>query len=275
MSEGEERFMPAQNELTTPGAVRRECRTGTLTTQTSGLAPGFAQANLVILPRDDAADFRQFCQLNPKPCPLLEVTEPGCHSLKRLAAAADLRTDLPMYRVWRDGELVEEPTSIAEFWRDDLVSFLIGCSFTFEAALIEKGIAVRHVELGRNVPMFQTNVACQSAGKFHGPLVVSMRPLRPAQAIKAVQITSQFPDVHGAPIHIGLPHDIGIADLQSPDFGDAVPVEADELPVFWACGVTPQAALMAAKPKFAITHSPGCMFVSDLKDEALRRAEAF
>lgn len=265
--------MPLRNELSTPGEVRRECRAGAWTTQTSGLAPGFAQANLVILPRDDAEDFLQFCQLNPKPCPLLEVTEPGGFSLKSLAADADLRTDLPMYRVWRDGELVEEPTSIAEFWRDDLVSFLIGCSFTFEAALIEKGIPVRHVELGRNVPMFQTSLACQSAGKFHGPLVVSMRPLRPAQAIEAVQITAQFPDVHGAPIHIGLPQEIGIVDLQNPDFGEAVPVEADELPVFWACGVTPQAALMAAKPGFAITHSPGCMFVSDLKDESLRRVE--
>jgi uncharacterized protein YcsI (UPF0317 family) len=265
--------MPDRKYLSTPEEVRRECRSGAWTTQTSGLAPGFAQANLVILPREDADDFRRFCERNPKPCPLLEVTEPGCHSLARLAADADLRTDLPMYRVWRGGELIDEITDITRLWSDDLVSFLIGCSFTFEAALIADGMPIRHVELGRNVPMFQTNIACQSAGRFHGPLVVSMRPLKPAQAIRAIQITSQFPDVHGAPIHIGLPGEIGIENLQSPDFGEAVPVEADELPVFWACGVTPQAALMAAKPKFAITHSPGCMFVSDLTDDSLRRFE--
>ncbi|MDA0282572.1 MAG: putative hydro-lyase [Planctomycetota bacterium] len=267
--------MPARDKLTTPRDVRNACRSGELKEHTSGLAQGFAQANLVILPLDDAVDFRQFCELNPKPCPLLEVTEPGCHSLNRLATDADLRTDLPMYRVWRDGELVEEVTDITTLWRDDLVSFLIGCSFTFEAALAEHGVTVRHVELGRNVPMFRTSLECKAVGKFHGPLVVSMRPLRPAQAILAIQITSQFPDVHGVPIHIGLPREIGIDDLQRPDFGEAVPIEADELPVFWACGVTPQAALMAAKPKFAITHSPGCMFVSDLKDDSLRRVEPF
>ncbi|MGZ0170017.1 MAG: putative hydro-lyase [Planctomycetales bacterium] len=263
--------MPVKNLPATPDEVRMQCRSSVWITQTSGLAPGFAQANLVILPREDADEFLQFCELNPKPCPLLEVTEPGCHSLTRLAEGTDLRTDLPMYRVWRDGELADEMQDISALWRDDLVSFLIGCSFTFEAALIENQIPVRHIELGRNVPMFQTNIPCEPAGKFHGPIVVSMRPMKPADAIRAVQITSQFPDVHGAPIHIGLPAEIGITDLQSPDFGDAVPVAADELPVFWACGVTPQAALMAAKPKFAITHSPGCMFVSDLKDETLRR----
>jgi uncharacterized protein YcsI (UPF0317 family) len=259
------------NVPSSPEEVRMQCRSGDWQTQTSGLAPGYAQANLVILPREDADEFRQFCELNPKPCPLLEMTEPGCHSLARLAESADLRTDLPMYRVWRDGVLADEVQNIAHLWQDDLVSFLIGCSFTFEAALIENQIPVRHIELGRNVPMFQTNIPCEPAGNFHGPIVVSMRPLKPAEAIRAVQITSQFPDVHGAPIHIGLPEEIGITDLQRPDFGDAVPVASDELPVFWACGVTPQAALMAAKPKFAITHSPGCMFVSDVKDETLRR----
>lgn len=264
--------MPARSDLSTPEQVRQQCRAGAWTMQTSGLAPGFAQANLVILPRHDADEFRRFCELNPKPCPLLEVTKPGCYSLNRLATDADLRTDLPMYRVWRGGELVEEKANVSAFWQDELISFLIGCSFTFEAALIDNGIPIRHVELGCNVPMFQTSIPCKSAGKFHGPLVVSMRPLKPAQAIQAIQITSQFPDVHGAPIHIGLPEDIGITDLQRPDFGDAVPVASDELPVFWACGVTPQAALMAAKPKFAITHSPGCMFVSDVKDESLRQA---
>jgi len=263
--------MPAQDALSIPDQIRKRCRAGTWTTQTSGQAQSFAQANLVILPRDDAEEFRQFCELNPKPCPLLEVTGPGNYSLSRLAANADLRTDLPMYRVWRNGNLTNEVPSIVDIWRDDLVSFLIGCSFTFEAALIENGIPVRHVELGRNVPMFRTNILCKSSGKFHGPMVVSMRPMKPAAAIRAVQITSQFPDVHGAPVHIGLPEEIGITDLQNPDFGDAVPVSSGELPVFWACGVTPQAALMAAKPAFAITHSPGCMFVTDLKDDSLRR----
>ena len=262
--------MPSRRDFSTPDAVRRACRSGEWTTQTSGLAPGFAQANLVILPRDDAGEFRRFCELNPKPCPLLEVTEPGRFSPQSLAPDADLRTDLPMYRVWRSGQLVEEVTDITELWQDDFVSFLIGCSFTFEAALIAENIPVRHIELGCNVPMFRTNIDCKSSGRFRGPLVVSMRPLKPTDISKAEQITSQFPDVHGAPIHVGHPEEIGIVDLQRPDFGDAVPVAPDEEPVFWACGVTPQAALMAAKPKFAITHSPGCMFVSDLKDESLR-----
>ncbi len=253
----------------TPAEVRRACRTGEWTGQTSGLAPGFAQANLVILPEADAGEFQEFCQRNPKPCPLLEVTSPGDSVPRRLAPDADLRTDLPGYRVWKNGELVDEPGDITALWRDDLVAFLIGCSFTFEAALLDAGLPVRHVELGCNVPMFRTNVDCQSAGKFHGPLVVSMRPLRPADAIRAVQITSRFPSVHGAPVHLGFPEQIGIADLARPDFGDAVPVKPDELPVFWACGVTPQTVLMTARPSFAITHSPGCMFVSDLADHEL------
>lgn len=265
--------MSSRNELMKPADVRRRCRSGEWTTQTSGLAPGFAQANLVILPRDEAREFHEFCRLNPKPCPLLEVTEPGDYSAGRLADAADLRTDLPRYRIWSNGEPVNEVTDVTQYWRSDLVSFLIGCSFTFEAALLEDGIPIRHVELGRNVPMFKTNVECQPAGKFRGPLVVSMRPLKPPQAIRAIQITSQFPDVHGAPIHLGLPEEIGIENLQRPDFGDAVPINPDELPVFWACGVTPQAALAAARPAFAITHSPGCMFVSDLTDASLRKTD--
>lgn len=266
--------MPVRDDLLKPGDVRQRCRSGQWTEQTSGLAPGFAQANLVVLPSEVAEEFREFCALNPKPCPLLEVTEPGRHSVNRLATDADLRTDLPMYRIWRKGELVTETTDISDYWRDDLVSFLIGCSFTFEAALVANGIPIRHLELGQNVPMFQTGIPCQSAGRFHGPLVVSMRPLKPADAIRAIQITSQFPDVHGAPVHIGHPDAIGIKDLQKPDFGDAVPVQPDELPVFWACGVTPQAALASAKPEFAITHSPGCMFVSDVTDDSLRRTES-
>lgn len=256
-------------QLRTADEVRLAARRGELTGQTSGLAPGFAQANLVILPREFASDFLLFCQRNPKPCPLLDVTSPGVPTPPRAAPSADLRTDLPRYRVWKEGRLAAEPTDIRDLWQDDFVSFVIGCSFTFEEALLRAGVPVRHIALGHNVPMYRTNIPCAPAGIFHGPLVVSMRPLKPAQAIRAVQITSRYPAVHGAPVHVGLPGQIGIADLARPDFGESVPVEADELPVFWACGVTPQAALMAARPPLAITHSPGCMFVTDLRDEEL------
>jgi uncharacterized protein YcsI (UPF0317 family) len=255
--------------LQTAEQTRLACRSGQFTEQTSGLASGFAQANLVILPRDLAADFLLFCQRNPKPCPLFDVTEAGSPRPQSAAPDADLRTDLPRYRVWRDGRLVDEPTDIRSLWRDDFVSFVIGCSFTFEGALLRASVPVRHIELGLNVPMYRTNIACQPAGVFHGPLVVSMRPLKPADAIRAVQITARYPAVHGAPVHIGLPEQIGISDLARPDFGDAVPVASNELPVFWACGVTPQAVAMAARPSLMITHSPGCMFVTDLRDEEL------
>ena len=258
-----------RESLHTPADVRRACRTNEFREQTSGLAPGYAQANLVILPSADADEFLGFCRSNPKPCPLLEVTEPGNSSLKSLASDVDLRTDLPSYRVWQDGELINETPDVRDYWRDDLVSFLIGCSFTFDGALLKAGLPVRHVELNRNVPMFRTSIRCVSSGQFAGPLVVSMRPMKPADAIRAIQITSEFPQVHGTPVHLGLPEQIGIRDLQAPDFGDSVPVHDDELPVFWACGVTPQAAIMEAKPKFVITHSPGCMFVSDLSDQDL------
>jgi uncharacterized protein YcsI (UPF0317 family) len=231
------------------------------------LAAGFAQANLVILPQDWAFDFLLFCQRNPRPCPLIAVTEPGCWKTDAVALEADLRTDLPRYRIWRDGRLVDEPTSITHVWRDDLVSFLIGCSFTFDAALVKAGLPVRHLELGCNVPMFRTNIPCTPAGRFSGPMVVSMRPFRPADAMRAVQISSRFTESHGAPVHLGFPDQIGIADLAKPDYGDAVPVHADELPVFWACGVTPQAVLLEAKPPFAVTHAPGCMFLTDVSAE--------
>ncbi len=255
--------------LLTGHATRQACRRGELADQTSGLAPGYAQANLVVLPRELAGDFLLFCQRNPKPCPLLDVTEPGSFVPRRAAPDADLRTDLPKYRVWREGRLVEELTDLTDLWQPDFVSFIIGCSFTFEAALLRSSVPVRHIELGVNVPMYRTNIACQSAGVFHGPLVVSMRPLKPADAVRAVQITSRYPAVHGAPVHLGLPEQIGIAEISRPDFGDSVPVAADELPVFWACGVTPQAVAMAVRPPLMITHSPGCMFVTDLRDEEL------
>jgi uncharacterized protein YcsI (UPF0317 family) len=254
------------------GAGERErlrIRTGSFTGPTSGLAPGNVQANLVILPGAYAHDFLRFAQANPKPCPVLAVSDPGSRGFPSLGAELDIATDLPRYRVWRDGELIEEPTDIRHVWRDDLVSFAIGCSFSFEEALVEDGIDVRHITLGTNVPMFRTNIPCVSAGIFQGPLVVSMRPMKPADAIRAVQITSRFPSVHGAPVHIGLPHLIGIADIGKPDYGDAVPVHDDELPVFWACGVTPQAVIAQAKPDFCITHAPGSMLITDLRNTKL------
>src|SRR5580692_1489209 len=248
---------------------RRRIRTGAFTGPTSGLAPGNVQANLVILPRNLAHDFLRFAQANPRPCPVLAVSEEGSPHFPSLGQDLDIRTDLPRYRVWRHGELVEEPHDIIHAWRGDLVGFALGCSFSFEEALLADGIEVRHISLNCNVPMYRTNIACVPAGVFSGPMVVSMRPMRPADAIRAVQITSRFPSVHGAPVHLGLPEQIGIADINKPDYGDAVPVGADEMPVFWACGVTPQAVLASAGLPLAITHSPGCMFVTDVRDESL------
>jgi uncharacterized protein YcsI (UPF0317 family) len=245
---------------------RLRIRAGTHSGPTAGLAAGHVQANLVILPADLAHDFLRFAQANPKPCPVLAVSEIGSPRFPCLGDDIDIRTDLPRYRVWRHGELVAEPADIVSDWRDDLVGFAIGCSFSFEAALVEDGLEVRHLALGRNVPMYRTNIACVPAGRFAGPLVVSMRPFRPAAAIRAIQITSRFPSVHGAPVHIGLPEAIGIPDLATPDYGDAVPVHAGELPVFWACGVTPQAAIAAARPEFCITHAPGCMLITDRRN---------
>jgi len=249
--------------------VRSACRTGELTGPTPGLALGYVQANLVVLPRDWAFDFLLFCQRNPKPCPLLDVTEPGDPEPRGVSPGADLRTDLPAYRVWKGGELVEEVHDISRHWRDDLVSFLIGCSFTFESGLLVAGVPVRHIEQGVNVPMYRTNVPCRAAGRFSGPLVVSMRPLRPAQAVKATQVCSRFPRAHGAPVHFGDPAAIGVRDVARPDYGDPVEFRPGEVPVFWACGVTPQAALTQARPPLAITHKPGHMFVTDLRDSDL------
>jgi len=247
-------------------AARLACRMGQVPGTTAGLAPGFVQGNLVILPREDAADFMRFAQANPKPCPIIGVSDVGSPHIPALGADLDIRTDIPGYRVWRDGECIAETGDVAEFWRDDLVSFVIGCSYSFEEALVEDGIEIRHITENKKVPMFRTSIATTPAGRFHGPLVVSMRPLKPADAIRAVQITSRYPAVHGAPVHLGLPSQIGIRDINAPDYGDAVTVRDDELPVFWACGVTPQAALAASKPPFAITHAPGSMLVTDLKN---------
>ena len=249
--------------------ARLAARGGELNGQTAGVAPGYVQGNLAILPDRLAGDFLRFCQLNPKPCPLLAASATGDHRLPTLAEDLDIRTDLPRYRVFRNGELIDEPTDIRAHWRDDLVAFVLGCSFSFEEALLEEGLPIRHIERDVRVPMFRTNIACSPAGPFAGPMVVTMRPFKPADAIRAVQITSRFPSVHGAPVHIGLPESIGIADLAKPDYGDPVPVEADEIPVFWACGVTPQSVIQAAKVPFAITHAPGLMLVTDLRNKAL------
>lgn len=233
---------------------------------TSGLAPGYVQANLAILPRDLAFEFLLFCQRNPKPCPLIEVLEPGQVEPKLSAPGADIRFDVPKYRVYRDGHLTEEVTAIDHLWRDDLVSFLLGCSFTFENALVENGIDLPYFGTDKNVSMFRTNIDTVPAGPFHGPMVVSMRWIPRDKVVRAVQATSRFPSVHGAPVHIGDPAAIGVADPQRPDWGDAWPGGADDEAVFWACGVTPQAVAMASKPALMITHSPGHMFVTDLKD---------
>lgn len=248
--------------------ARLSCRAGDAA-QTAGVAPGFVQGNLAILPEKDASAFHRFCQLNPKPCPIIGISEVGDPRMPALGADLDIRTDLPRYRVWRDGVAVEEPTDIKAHWRDDLVAFVIGCSFSFEEALIADDIPIRHIECGVRVPMYRTNIACRPAGPFAGPMVVSMRPLRPADAIRAVQITSRFPSVHGAPVHLGLPQSIGIRDIARPDYGDPVPIHDDEIPVFWACGVTPQAVIAAARVPFAITHAPGLMLVTDLRNKSL------
>ena len=253
-----------------PAAARTAFRAGTAG-PTSGWAPGFTQVNLIAVPQDWAYDVLLFAQRNPRPCPVLDVTDPGSPHTT-LAPHADLRTDLPRYRVWRDGWLTEEPTEITHVWRDDLVSFLIGCSFTFESALLRAGVPVRHINAGTNVPMYVTNRQCRPTARLRGPLVVSMRPVPARQVSTAVQVTAAIPAVHGAPVHIGAPEALGITDLARPDFGDPVASRPGDVPVFWACGVTPQAAVMASAPPFAISHAPGHMLVTDVSDTAYRLA---
>lgn len=255
--------------MTEPREVRQQIREGKWRQPTAGLAAGFVQANLVILPRDLAFDFLLFAQRNPKPCPVIEVTDVGSAEPTLSAPGADLRTDVPRYCVYRDGALASEVTDLRSVWRDDFVSFLLGCSFTFESALLQAGVPVRHIEEGRNVPMFITSIPCAPAGVFRGPLVVTMRPIPAPLVARAVQISGRYPGVHGAPVHLGDPATIGIRDLQAPDFGDAVTIRLGEVPVFWACGVTPQAVAMQAKPPLMLTHAPGHMFITDLRNEAL------
>jgi uncharacterized protein YcsI (UPF0317 family) len=252
-----------------PSELRAACRSGDFSGNTSGLAAGYVQCNVVILPAEWASDFLRFCQANPRPCPLIaSAASPGDPSLPPLGDI-DIRTDVPSYRVFRDGRLESECTDIADLWRDDLVTFALGCSFSFEEALIADGLDVRNVTEGVNVPMYRTNIPCTPAGPFAGNMVVSMRPFRAADAIRAIQICTRFPSVHGAPVHLGDPGQIGISDLDQPDYGDAVTLHNGELPLFWACGVTPQVALEAAQPPLAITHSPGCMLVTDLRNSQL------
>jgi len=254
----------------TPEEARAVFRAGAVS-PTSGWAPGYTQANLIAVPRDWAYDVLLFTQRNPRPCPVLDVTDPGVTATP-LAPDADLRTDLPSYRVWEYGELVCEIPDATRVWRSNLVTFLIGCSFTFEHGLIEAGIPLRHVEQGRNVSMYITDRECRPAGRMRGPLVVSMRPVPADQVEAATMITAMMPDVHGAPVHVGDPGALGIKDLATPDFGDAVDAEPGDVPVYWACGVTPQAALMASCPPFAVTHAPGHMFITDVPDDTYRIA---
>ena len=254
--------------MAAPAEHRAQYRAG-LAVPTSGAAPGHTQANLVVLPQDWAWDMLLFAQRNPQPVPVLEVTDPGSPETA-LAPGADLRTDLPRYRVWRDGELVDEPTDVLDVWREDLVAFLIGCSFSFETALLDAGVPVRNIEQGRNVSMYRTSVPCRPAGRLSGPLVVSMRPVPAALVPAAVQVTARMPQVHGAPVHVGAPDALGIDDLAAPDYGDPVEARPGDVPVFWACGVTPQAAVLASRPPLAITHAPGHMFVTDVPDAVYR-----
>lgn len=256
-----------QNDI--PKEVRKQIRQGKLVRPTCGLAPGFTQANLVVLPKEYAFDFLLFCQRNPKPCPVLEVLEAGKYEPVLTTPEADIRVDIALYRVYQNGKLTAEVKDIKEYWSSDLVSFLLGCSFTFETALIRAGIEMRHIAEGKNVSMYITNVPTVPAGIFQGPLVVSMRPIPRDKVVKAVQITSRYPGVHGAPVNIGEPERIGIADLSRPDYGDPTAFKENEVPVFWGCGVTPQAVALKSKPSLMITHSPGHMFITDLLDENL------
>jgi uncharacterized protein YcsI (UPF0317 family) len=259
----------SHEEHARPDALRAAIRRGAWTGPTAGLAPGATQANLVVLPEADALDFLRFCVHNPQPCPVLEVTDPGSPEPVHTAPGADLRTDLPRYRVYRDGDLADETGDVLEHWRDDLVAFLLGCSFTFEWALLDAGIPLRHIDQGKNVAMWKTSVECRPAGRFHGPMVVSMRPIPQSMVSKAVTASARYPNAHGAPVQIGDPEVIGIKDVTKPDWGDFVGIQPGEVPVFWACGVTPQAVALASRPDFMITHSPGHMFITDLPNHAL------
>lgn len=252
-----------------PAALRAQARAGTWQEVTTGACAGYLQANMVILRAELAAEFAASCAANPRALPLVEQTEPGVPDRLRCAPGADLRTDLPRYHVHADGRLDAEVTSIEDWWRDDFVGFLLGCSFTAERMLLDAGVRLRHLELGQNVPMFGTSVDCEPAGRFRGRVVVSMRPIEAAAVERAVEVTARYPLAHGAPLHVGDPGEIGIDDLASPDWGDPMQLEGDEVPVFWACGVTPQSIIRTVQPEIAVTHAPGHMFVTDVPDDDL------
>lgn len=253
-----------------PYEVRKLIREGKINYQTSGMCAGYAQANLAVLPKELAYDFLLFTQRNPKPCPILEVGDVGDPFLKKIARDCNITTDIPKYRVYEKGILKGEYDDVSAFWCDDLVAFLIGCSFSFESELMENGVSIRHIEENRNVPMYLTNIECEPAGVFSGKMVVSMRPLPPDQIVTAINTTASMPRVHGTPVHIGNPEQIGIKDINKPDFGEAVTINKGETPVFWACGVTPQSIVMNTKPDFCITHAPGHMLITDIKNSSLK-----
>lgn len=247
-----------------PDTARARFRDGLVAT-TSGWCDGWAQANLITVPAAQAWDVLLFAQRNPRSCPVLDVFEAGAVSGPLLDG--DIRTDLPGYRVYRDGVLTEQPTDVLDHWREDLVSFLIGCSFTFERALLAAGVPVRHLAQGRNVPMYRTTQRCRPAGRLSGPMVVSMRPMPAELVATAVAVTARYPAVHGAPVHVGDPSALGITDLGRPDYGDPVPMADGEVPLFWACGVTPQAAVTESRLPLVIAHEPGHMLVTDARDD--------
>ncbi len=258
-------------KLQTGVEVRRLVRAGEFTGQTAGQAPDHLQGNVVILPRTYASDFLQYCLNNPKPCPLIGLSKPGDPAVPALGPDIDIRFDVPRYRVYRDGALADETTSVEALWREDLVTFVLGCSFTFEDALIRAGYGVRHIDAGQNVPMFRSGIETLAGGIFKGPLVVTMRPYPEDRIPDVFDICARYPQAHGTPVHWGDPAAIGIADLDAPDYGDPVEMRDNEIPVFWACGVTPQAAIEAARPSLTITHAPGHMLVTDIPaDQSLQ-----
>lgn len=257
------------DDLADPVAVRHAVRCGRLTGYTSRCAPGYVQANLAILPAAFAEEFLRFCQRNPQPCPLLAMSEPGSPRLPELAEDLDIRTDLPSYRVFKDGVATGDVSDIRNLWRDDFVVFALGCSYSFEQAMIEAGLKLNHWETGLEPAIYLTSIQCRPAGRFSGPMVVSMRSFKPADAIRAIQITSRFPRVHGAPVHIGLPEQIGIADVHKGWQGGPPDLREGEIPLFWACGVTPQSVIRSAKPPISITHTPSHMLVTDLRNASL------
>ena len=246
-----------------PRDLRRAIREGDFEHYTVGQVPGYVHTNICILPLDYAYEFQTFCQRNPRPCPLLAMSAPGDPALPELGEDIDIRTDVPQYRIFRDGEFVEDVSDIRQLWRDDMVTFAMGCSLSFEEALIEGGLPLRHFDSRENVPIYLTDIDCKPAGRFEGKLVVSMRPFSPADAIRAIQITTRFPGVHGAPVHIGRPDLIGIDDINQSWQCGTPDIREDEIPLFWACGVTPQSVVEQAKPPICITHKPACMLVTD------------